>query len=89
LPENRRCLASRGIVVYLEASIEQQVERTRRGRNRPLLHEEDPRTRLTELLRVREPLYTQLAQVTVTTDHRRVQAVAEHILAELKRLGIR
>jgi len=88
LPENRRCLAARGIVVYLQASIEQQVERTRRGRNRPLLNDEDPRKRLTELLRVREPLYTALAQVTVTTDHRRVQAVAEHVLSELKQLGV-
>jgi shikimate kinase len=88
LPENRRSLAARGIVVYLEASVEQQVERTRRGRNRPLLHDQDPRTRLAELMRTREPLYAALAQIAVTTDHRKVQVVAEQIVSELKRLGV-
>jgi shikimate kinase len=88
LPENRACLASRGVVVYLQASVEQQVERTRHGRNRPLLHETDPQARLADLMRVREPLYTELAQIAVSTDHRKVQTVAEHIVSELKRLGL-
>ena len=34
---NRQCLAGRGFVVYLFASVEQQAERTRHSRNRPLL----------------------------------------------------
>jgi len=88
LPENRRCLASRGIVVYLAASVDQQLERTRRGRKRPLLQATDPRTRLGDLMRVREPLYAALAQITVPTDHRKVQAVAEHIAAELRHRGL-
>src|SRR5215470_4646953 len=37
LPENRRVLAERGRVVYLQASIAQQAERVRQGRDRPLL----------------------------------------------------
>ena len=35
--ENRRHLASRGFVVYLRCTPEQQYERTRRDKNRPLL----------------------------------------------------
>ena len=86
LPENRAHLASRGIVVYLEASVAQQLERTRHGRHRPLLLHADPAARLAELLSVREPLYRSIAQVTVATDRRKVQTVAEQILAGIDAL---
>jgi shikimate kinase len=89
LPENRSALGSRGTAVYLEASIEQQVERTRHGRHRPLLSAADPATRLAELMRVREPLYRETAAIVVATDRRKVQAVAEQIAAELQRRGSR
>ena len=85
LPENRACLASRGVAVYLEASIRQQVERTRHARNRPLLDNADPRIRLAELMQAREPLYREVARLVVATDGRRVQVVAEEIAAGLAR----
>lgn len=89
LEENRRHLAERGVVVYLHASVDQQAERTRHGRNRPLLNaSDDPRRRLAELMEFREPLYRGVAHLTVPTDHRRVQAVADDILAGLHRLGL-
>ncbi len=40
--ESRRRLAERGAVVYLEATVDEQLARTRRGRHRPLLFTEDP-----------------------------------------------
>ena len=83
LPENREALSSRGIVVYLEASIEQQVERTRRGRHRPLLLAADPTQRLMELMQVREALYKGTARISVRTDRRKVTAVAAEIVAQL------
>ncbi|MFZ2506993.1 MAG: shikimate kinase AroK [Steroidobacteraceae bacterium] len=79
LPENRERLATRGTVVFLDATIEQQLQRTRRGRHRPLLHTADPRARLEELMRVRDPLYRSIAAFTVRTDARRPGAVAEDI----------
>jgi shikimate kinase len=89
LPENRANLAERGIVVYLEASVGQQVERTKHGRHRPLLNDTDPEARLTELMRVRAPLYQSIAHVTVSTDRRKVQTVAEHIIAGIEALAPR
>jgi shikimate kinase len=80
LPENRRLLAKRGFVVYLETSVEQQAERVRHGRNRPLLSNADPAIRLRELMAVRDPLYRSVADMTVRTDGRRVKAVAEDIV---------
>ncbi len=83
LPENRAHLANRGIVVYLEASIAQQVDRTQHGRHRPLLLNTDPEARLTELMVTREPLYREIANLVVSTDRRKVQSVAEYIVASL------
>jgi shikimate kinase len=84
LPENRTVLRDRGFVVYLNTSIDQQVERVRQGRHRPLLHDVDPRTKLTELMAVRAPLYESLADFTIATDGRKVHVVADAILAALK-----
>lgn len=82
-PENRRRLGARGQVVYLTASIEQQLDRTRRGRERPLLKDGDPREILESLITVREPLYLELADMVVETDKRRVADVADEIVSRL------
>ncbi len=87
LPENRAHLGARGVVVYLEASIAQQFERTQHARHRPLLLNADPKTRLIELMAVRAPLYQSLAHVTVSTDRRKVQTVAELIVAGIAALA--
>jgi shikimate kinase len=84
-PDNRRALAERGVVVYLETSVEQQLERTRHGKHRPLLNDTDPKTTLSELMRQRALLYLEIADLTVSTDGRRVQLVAEEIYRELQR----
>jgi shikimate kinase len=84
LSENRRLLAERGCVVYLETSIEQQVERVKLGRTRPLLSNVDPTVRLEELMAVRGPLYRSIADITVATDGRRVKAVSEDIVRMIR-----
>lgn len=85
LAANRRVLAERGTVVYLETSVAQQMERTRHGRHRPLLNDTDPKVKLGELMDQRVALYTEVADLTVSTDGRRVQLVAEEIHRELQR----
>jgi shikimate kinase len=82
--DNRRALATRGWVVYLEASVAQQTERAGRTRHRPLLQGTDPRQRLEELMRVREPLYLEIADMRINTDRQRVHAVAESVVREYR-----
>jgi shikimate kinase len=84
-PENRRVLAERGVVVYLATSIGQQLERTRHARHRPLLNDTDPEVRLKDLMERRALLYAEIADLTVSTDGRRVQLVAEEIHHQLRR----
>jgi shikimate kinase len=79
-PDNRRHLAERGWVVYLETSVAQQVERAGRTRHRPLLQGVDPALRLQDLLRIREPLYREIADFTLSTNRRRVPQVADRVV---------
>jgi shikimate kinase len=80
LEDNRRHLAARGSVVYLETSVAQQTNRVRRNRNRPLLSDADPAVKLTELMGHRGPLYMEIADIVVSTDGRKVAAVADDIM---------
>jgi shikimate kinase len=84
LAENREHLRSRGRVVYLHTGIEQQLERTRHGRQRPLLYTENPEAKLRELMQLRLPLYESIAAFTVITDGRQVRAVTDEIVQRLK-----
>lgn len=80
---NRQFLASRGVVVYLHCTPEQQYERTFRDRNRPLLHTGDPLEKLFSLMQVREPLYRQTADMVVSTEGRNTQSVVREIMSRL------
>jgi shikimate kinase len=83
--DNRRALAERGVVIYLATSVDQQIERTRHARHRPLLNDTDPEQKLNELMKRRAVLYAEIADLTISTDGRRVQLVAEEIHHELLR----
>jgi shikimate kinase len=81
--QNRNHLGARGFVIYLHTSVDQQLSRTRKGRDRPLLANDDPRAVLEALMATREPLYREIADLTVETDGRKVRAVANEILERL------
>jgi len=81
--ENRKHLQSRGRVVYLCASFEQLLTRTRRDRNRPLLQTDDPRSTLEALMQQREPLYRTVADLVVDTETSNVRHAVNQIVAAL------
>jgi 3-dehydroquinate synthase len=85
LPENREQLARRGCVIYLKTSIAQQLERTRHSKQRPLLNNVDPESKLRALFEQRAPLYESIANITIVTDGQRVAAVCDQILEQLRR----
>jgi len=80
----RNRLSARGVVVYLETTIDKQVARTQRDRRRPLLQtSEDPRTVLENLAVDRNPLYEEIADVIVQTDDQSAKVVANKIVERL------
>ncbi|MDM4770541.1 shikimate kinase AroK [Solimonas sp. SE-A11] len=83
-PDNRQCLAGRGFVVYLHASVEQQLARTARSDNRPLLkNSADRREVLAKLFAQRDPLYREIADLVLDTDERSAKALVKEIQDQL------
>ena len=67
-PDNRAAIAQRGFVVYLRVSVAAQLERLARDRTRPLLQRPDREQVLHDMARARDPLYQELADLTLDTD---------------------
>ena len=83
---NRRHLGARGFVVYLQTSVDEQLRRIRHGRERPLIAGEDEieRRRVLEtLMSQRAAKYEELADLTVETSGRKVNAVVREVLHRL------
>ncbi|MFK8048537.1 MAG: shikimate kinase AroK [Halioglobus sp.] len=81
--ENRRVLAARGFVVYLHATVEEQVRRTHRDRRRPLLQTGDPEQILSDLMDIRDPLYREISDHVIDTDGCSPRTVAQKLVREL------
>ncbi|GAB3013277.1 shikimate kinase AroK [Bowmanella dokdonensis] len=79
----RNRLAARGIVVYLQTTIDKQVARTQRDKRRPLLQNNDPETVLRNLAEERNPLYEEVADYVVQTDDQSARAVATQIIEKI------
>jgi shikimate kinase len=77
--ENRAHLSSRGVVVYLHATVDHQLKRTGHSDHRPLLQKGDRRQVLESLLATRDPLYREIADLVVETDGRNARALADEI----------
>lgn len=85
-PANRQALRGGGRVVYLHTSVEQQIDRTSRDRNRPLLRTADPGRVLRDLMAIRDPLYREIADIIIETDERPPRLVVQEILERLQAL---
>ncbi len=81
---NRERLAARGTVVFLDTTIDQQLQRTLRSKHRPLLAGTDRRATLEQLAQIRDPLYRSIASITIRTDGRAPAAVAGDIARTLE-----
>jgi len=82
--DNRKALRKSGTVIYLAATVEMQLKRTRHSSHRPLLQTENPRQLLEQLMAEREPLYLQEADIIVTTSNQSSKNVAREIINRLE-----
>lgn len=85
----RNFLSSRGLVVYLETTIDKQLIRTKRDKRRPLLASESlltvPSGSIREILEVlakeRNPLYEEISDVRVSTDLQNIRVIVNKIIS--------
>ena len=89
---NRHLMQRNGIVVYLQANVNELWQRTRHDKNRPLLQTENPHGRLTELCCLRDPLYLEVADLVMQTGRQNVHGLMLQLvdkLEEFKRKQLR
>ncbi|MBO1254637.1 shikimate kinase AroK [Alteromonas sp. 5E99-2] len=79
----RNRLSARGIVVYLQTTIDKQVTRTQRDKRRPLLQNDDPEKVLRDLADERNPMYEEVADYVVQTDDQSARSVANQIISKI------
>lgn len=83
-PENREALKANGYVIYLSASVGQQLDRTSKDKNRPLLQTDDPAAVLTALAAERNPLYQMASHLEIDTNGKPPKFVVQEILQHIQ-----
>lgn len=81
--DNRERLRSTGIIVNLEASVEEITARLSSDTDRPLLKDEKSMGKIAALLKEREPYYAE-ADIRIDTTGKKVEDVVREILYQLK-----
>jgi len=84
--ENRQVLKVSGVVVYLNASLEQLYQRTLKDKKRPLLQVPDRRRVIEDLKLARDPLYREVADLVLDVGSRNSRHATETLIKLLRQL---
>ena len=80
---NRSLLKENGTIVYLQASVDSQLKRTRHDKKRPLLQTKNRRDKLQILAKQRDPIYKSLADIVIHTDSQSISHSISQIIKQL------
>ena len=83
--ENREIIRSKGKVIYLETPIKLQLERTLNDKKRPLLSQINKEDVLRSLKKIRDPLYRDLADITIKQKGKKHNQIVSEILDKLNK----
>ena len=81
--KNRQYLKDTGVVIYMRVPAKTLFERIRHDRNRPLLQVENPQQKLEQLFEERDPLYREIADITIDGGTHSVTSITRRIEEEL------
>lgn len=84
--DNRRILKATGLVIFLNASVEQLYQRTIKDKKRPLLQVPDRRQVIERLKRDRDPLYREVAHLVFDVGPRNSRHATDALLQKLRDL---
>ena len=71
---------SQNMIIYLKTDVKQQLYRLRKDKKRPLLQVNNRKQKLTDMAKLRNPLYESLATIVVKTGHQSAHKMAGIIL---------
>jgi shikimate kinase len=86
--ETRALILDRALAIWLDADVDVLAQRVARRDTRPLLRDKDPRTVLSELAAIRNPIYA-LAPIHVRSQASPHELAVERIIRALKERGLR
>ena len=81
--ENRKLLKQKGTIIYLRATVNDLLHRTRHDKNRPLLQTTDLQVKLTELYDQRDPIYRELAHIVVESGNISAHQMVKYLTQKL------
>ena len=86
LEKNIQLITQNSIIIYLRASVNSQIKRTKHDKKRPLLQTKDRHATLQALAKARNPIYTKIADIIVDTDKQSISTSLEEITKQLPAL---
>ena len=81
--QNQKYLKDLGTVIYLKGSLETLKKRLESGNNDPLLEGDDKEDKIKKLLKQRDPIYAQFADIEVVTGVKSFDDLIEEIKEKL------
>ena len=85
-PENQKIMRSKGIIIFLNATVDTQYYRTKKDTNRPLLKDSNPKEKLAKLFKTRLPIYQDLADITINANRNNIKTVINDITQQVDAL---
>ena len=83
LEENRKLMSTKGKVIYLKTPLQIQLNRTINDKIRPLLGKGNKREILKALKKERDPLYHEIADVTINQKEKKSSQILSEIIDKL------
>ena len=84
-PECRETVENESTCIYLKASIDTLVRHLEtEASGRPMLQGDSLRSRIEKLMNIRTETYESIAHITIETDGKSVEAIAEEIINRLQ-----
>jgi len=84
IEKNRELMKKSDLVVYLSSSIDQILRRTAKSKNRPLLEKSNNRRKtIADIIKARDPLYTEVASLIIDTNGKKLNKVIDEIVEAL------
>lgn len=84
LAASRASMMPNGIVVYLQANVNELWQRTRHDKNRPLLQTENPLAKLAELYEQRNQFYLDVADIVIQTGRQSVHSLMLQLVERIE-----
>ena len=82
--ENREIIKTGDHVIYLQTSVNTQIKRTKFDKRRPLIDVKDKKITLNNLAEIRNPLYEEVATLTIQEKRTNFQNLIKRIAANIE-----